>query len=358
MASTDLTLPRGPAWSNHYALAPLTNKQSHADGTLSDDERRWLVARAEGGFGLVMTCATYVSQAGQAWGGQLGISDDEHVPGLRRLAEELRAAGAVSSVQLHHGGRRADAEVSGVPVRAPWDDESTGASALSTDEVQQAVADFTAGAVRAEAAGFDGVELHGAHGYLIGQFLDGRSNHRTDGYGGSLEDRSRFLREVLAGVRGATGPDFQVGLRLTPERMGITLGEFRDVAAQVMASGELDYLDVSMWDVRKAPHESDAFEGRLVDHVVDLPRHGVRLGVPARSTPPPTPPGASSRAPTSRWSAPVRSCTTTSPRSPRPTPASWRPGTRSRASTWPRSRSARRSWTTSRRTGTTSSPEP
>ncbi len=278
-AGTSLSLNHGPQWPNPFALAPLTNKQSHADGTLSDDERRWLVARAEGGFGLVMTCATYVSQAGKAWGGQLGISEDEHVPGLRALAEELRAAGAVSSVQLHHGGRRASAEVSGVPVRAPWDDESTGATALSTDEVQQAVADFTAGAVRAEAAGFDGVELHGAHGYLIGQFLDGRSNQRTDGYGGSLEDRSRFLREVLSGVRGATGPDFQVGLRLTPERMGIALGEFREVAARVMATGELDYLDVSMWDVRKEAHESDAFAGRLIDHVVDLPRHGVRLGV-------------------------------------------------------------------------------
>ena len=273
-----LTFSRGPQWSNPYALAPLTNKQSHADGTLSDDEHRWLVARAEGGFGLVMTCATYVAQEGKAWAGQLGISRDEHVPGLARLAEDLRAAGAASSVQLHHGGRRASAEVSGVGVRAPWDDEKTGATALSTGEVQQAVADFVAGAVRAEAAGFDGVELHGAHGYLIGQFLDGRSNHRTDGYGGSLEDRSRFLREVLDAVRGATGPDFQVGLRLTPERMGIELGEFRTVAAQVMATGQLDYLDVSMWDVAKTP-EDGGFEGLLIDHVTDLPRHGTRLGV-------------------------------------------------------------------------------
>ncbi|GAA0968692.1 NADH-dependent flavin oxidoreductase [Nocardioides aquaticus] len=274
-----LSLPHGPAWPNSYALAPLTNKQSHADGTLAEDEHRWLRARAEGGFGLVMTCAAYVSDAGKAWHGQLGIASDAHLPGLTRLATSLREAGAVSSVQLHHGGRRASSEVSGVPTKAPWDDESTGATALSTAEVHEAVADFVAGAVRAERAGFDGVELHGAHGYLIGQFLDARSNHRQDGYGGSLEDRSRFLREVLEGVRGATGPDFQVGLRLTPERMGIELGEFREVAGSVLASGRLDYLDVSMWDVRKAPHDTERWDGLLVDHVVDLPRHGARLGL-------------------------------------------------------------------------------
>ncbi len=273
-----LTLSRGPRWPNAYALAPLTNKQSEPDGSLSEDEYRWLVARAGGGFGLVMTCAAYVSQAGKAWSGQLGIADDAHLPGLIRLAEGLRAAGTVSSVQLHHGGRRASAEVSGVPTTAPWTDEATGARALSTGEVHQAVHDFALAAARAQAAGFDGVELHGAHGYLIGQFLDGRHNHRDDGYGGSLHDRSRFLREVLDAVRADTGPDFQVGLRLTPERMGIELGEFRTVAGELLATGQLDYLDVSMWDVRKEPH-GDAYDGLLIDHVTDLPRHGARLGV-------------------------------------------------------------------------------
>lgn len=272
------SLLRGPDWSSAFALAALTNKQAEADGSLSQDEYRWLVARARGGFGLVMTCATYVSQAGKAWAGQLGISSEDHLPGLSRLADGIRAAGGVSAVQLHHGGRRASAEVSGVPVRAPWDDEKTGAAALSTAEVRETVSDFVTAARRAEAAGFDGVELHGAHGYLIGQFLDARSNHRDDGYGGSLTDRSRFLREVLGGVREATGPDFQVGLRLTPERMGIELGEFRTVAAQVLESGRLDYLDVSMWDVTKPPHDA-RYEGLLIDHVTDLPRHGARLGV-------------------------------------------------------------------------------
>lgn len=280
-AAAPLELLRGPSWANRLALAPLTNKQSNADGTLGDDERRWLVARAEGGFGLVMTCATYVAPEGQAWEGQLGLSDDRHLPGLTRLADELRAAGAVSSVQLHHGGLRADPAVSGADHVAPWADEAKGVRALTTAEVHAAVEAFVAAAVRAERAGFDGVEVHGAHGYLVGQFLDGRHNHREDGYGGSAADRSRFLLEVLDGIRRSTGPDLQLGLRLSPERFGIELGEAAALATQVMAGGHLDYLDLSLWDARKAPHgqEGDAEDDRLLlDHFAGLPRHGVRLG--------------------------------------------------------------------------------
>jgi len=99
-----ITFTRGPGWRNRLALAPLTNLQSHPDGTLSDDEYRWLVARADGGFGLTMTCAAYVERAGNAWPGQLGVSDDTHLPGLTRLAAGIREAGGVSSIQLHHGG--------------------------------------------------------------------------------------------------------------------------------------------------------------------------------------------------------------------------------------------------------------
>ncbi|QIG43802.1 NADH:flavin oxidoreductase [Nocardioides anomalus] len=272
-----LDLLRGPAWSDRMALAPLTNKQSETDGTLSDDERHWLVARARGGFGMVLSCATYVAPEGQAWDGQLGISDERHRPGLARLAEELRAEGAVSSVQLHHGGLRADAAVSGHRLVAPWTDEAKGVRALSTGEVHAAVDAFVAAAGRAERAGFDGVEVHGAHGYLIGQFLDGRHNHREDGYGGSAEDRSRFLLEVLEGIRQTTGPAFQLGLRLSPERFGIDLGEAADLTATVLAGGHLDYLDLSLWDVRKHPHGRE--DGPLLlEHFADLPRHGVRLG--------------------------------------------------------------------------------
>lgn len=275
--SAPLDLGRGPSWANRLALAPLTNKQSHPDGTLSDDERRWLVARAEGGFGLVMTCATYVADEGKAWAGQLGISADRHVDGLTRLADELRAAGAVSSVQLHHGGLRADPEVSGRPAVAPWDDEAKGARALTTGEVREAVDAFVSAAQRAERGGFDGVQVHGAHGYLVGQFLDGRHNLREDGYGGSAEDRSRFLVEILDGIRQTTGPEFQLGLRLSPERFGIDLAEAKALAGDLMARELVDHLDLSLWDVRKTVHGSDD-TALLHEHFANLPRNGVALG--------------------------------------------------------------------------------
>ncbi len=275
------SLPHGPAWTNRFALAPLTNTQSHDDGTLSDDEHDWLVARGRGGFGLTMTCAAYVAPAGQAWRGQLGIASDAHVPGLTRLARSLRATGTRSSVQLHHGGRRADPALSGAPNQCPWDEPSKHAVAMTTGEVEQAVADFVSAAVRAERAGFDGVQVHGAHGYLVGQFLDARHNQRTDRYGGSFDNRVRVLTEVLDGIRGATGPDFQLGLRLTPEGSGISLPEGRETARQVLASGLLDYLDMSLWDVFMRPRTAD-HEALLIEQFTDLPRHGALLGVAGR----------------------------------------------------------------------------
>lgn len=280
-----LTLTHGPAWANRFALAPLTNTQSHADGTLSDDEHDWLVARGRGGFGLTMTCAAFVTPAGKAWQGQLGISGDEHLPGLTRLADSLRATGTVSSVQLHHGGRRADAAVTGEPLACPWDEPDRGIDALTTGEVEQVIEDFIAGALRAEQAGFDGVELHGAHGYLLCQFLDARRDRRTDRFGGSLDGRVRIFEEVLAGIRAATGPDFQLGLRLTPEGNGITLPDGREIARRLLATETLDYLDMSLWDVFMTPrghYDEPAFadpDRLLIDHFTDLPRHGALLGV-------------------------------------------------------------------------------
>ena len=150
--------------------------------------------------------------------------------------------------------------------------------AMTTAEVEESVADFVAAAVRAETAGFDGVEVHGAHGYLVGQFLDGRHNQRDDRYGGSLDNRARMLMEILEGIRTATGPDFQLGLRLTPEGMGITLPEGREVARRVLASGLLDYLDMSLWDVFMKPR-GDGQAKLLIEHFTDLPRGETRLGV-------------------------------------------------------------------------------
>jgi 2,4-dienoyl-CoA reductase-like NADH-dependent reductase (Old Yellow Enzyme family) len=275
-----LSLTRGPAWRSRLALAPLTNSQSRADGVLSDDEFTWLTKRAQGGFALTMTCAAHVQACGQGFPGQLGVFGDQHLPGLARLAAGIRAAGSVSAVQLHHAGCRSPRDLVGTPV-CPSDNAALGARGLALAEVEQLVEDFVAAAARCERAGFDGVEIHGAHGYILAQFLSADTNRREDRYGGSAANRARIVHEIIAGVRARCRPDFQLGLRLSPERFGVRLADMLELARDVLAGGALDYLDVSLWDVEKAPEE-EAFRagGRsLLSHFAALERGATRLGV-------------------------------------------------------------------------------
>lgn len=273
-----LSFQRGRPMSNRFALAPLTNLQSFPDGVLSDDEFNWLVKRAQGGFGLVMTCAAHVHALGQGFQGQLGVFSERHLEGLTRLAAALRAGGALSSVQLYHGGDRSPADLVGQPVSAS-DDPETGARGLAISEVEAIVDAFAEAAVRCERAGFDGVELHGAHGYIINQFLSPQSNRRTDRYGGAFENRARFLREIIGAIRRRCGPDFQLGLRISPDRFGLGMREARDLAAELFTSGTLDYLDLSLHDVRRPPAEAGWGDRGLMDWFLDLPRGETRLGL-------------------------------------------------------------------------------
>lgn len=277
--SDALSFPRGPAMANRFMLAPLTNWQSNADGTLAEAEYHWLTMRARGGFALTMTCAAHVQRGGQGFPGQLGVWSDAHLSGLQRLASGIHAGGGGSSLQIQHSGRRSDAKLTGEQPVCPWDDAETGARALTTAEVDQLIEDFITAAVRAERAGFHGVELHGAHGYLLAQFLDGELNQRSDQYGGSFDNRCRVLHTIIDGVRARTGPAFQLGLRLSPERFGITMPESLALATQVLADGKLDYLDMSLWDCFKPPIDPAYADRPLIDHFTALPRGGTRLGV-------------------------------------------------------------------------------
>ena len=279
---TDLFAPlafaRGPGMKNRFMLAPLTNCQSHDDGCLSDDEFRWLTLRAEGGFGLTMTCASHVQARGQGFPGQLGVYSERHVEGLTRLAAAIQARDSVAMMQLHHAGMRAPAGLVGETPVCPSDNAETGARALALDEVKTLVDDFVTAAVRAERAGFDGVEIHGAHGYVISQFLSPEINQRTDQYGGTPENRARLLFDIVAGVRASCRGDFLVGVRLSPERFGLRLAEISEVARQLLAGGAIDLLDLSLWDVFKEPEEAD-FKGRsLLSYFTGLARGRVRIG--------------------------------------------------------------------------------
>lgn len=274
-----VTFLRGPAMPNRFMLAPLTNQQSHEDGTLSADEHKWLTMRAHGGFGMTMTAAAHVQEIGRAFPGQLGICRDDQIPALAAMADEIRSTGSLAIVQLHHGGNRVPEALNNMTPVCPSDDPESGARGLTTEEVEQLRDDFIAAAVRAETAGYDGVQLHGAHGYVICQFLSSEINHRIDHYGGSLENRSRLLFEIIAGIREQCRADFHLSVRLSPERFGMVMNEIIEVYSQLVESGDVDFIDMSLWNSFKEPNE-DEHKGRsLMEIFAELPRGDVRLGV-------------------------------------------------------------------------------
>ncbi|MFL2978952.1 MAG: hypothetical protein ACJZ59_07885 [Candidatus Thalassarchaeaceae archaeon] len=198
---------------NCTVLAALTNKQSNKDGTLSDEEIAFLLRRAEGGFGIITTAASHVMENGQGWPGEMGVWGDHQIPGLTRLAAELRNRGALSLVQIFHGGMRAPADLIGtIPISASINHEpKTGnkpAREMTVLEIEETIEAFATAAERCDKAGMDGVEIHGAHGYLIAQFLGTETNRRGDEWGGDLTGRSRFLVRIIQAVRERTSPNF------------------------------------------------------------------------------------------------------------------------------------------------------
>lgn len=244
-----LTLP------GRAALAPLTNTQSHADGTLADAELRWLERRARGGFALIETCATFVSEEGQAWEGQLGAASDAHVPGLTRLAAAVKAHGPVAIVQLHHGGALATLAPERLSTGGP-----EGARAATPADLVRVVDDYVAAALRCQNAGFDGVEVHGANGYLFTQFLAPDDNPRTDAWGGDLTGRARLLRDTVRAVRDATRPGFAVGVRISPvdtwARRGLVLADGVELAKWLAEDG-VDWVHLSLQDAAGPPPHED-----------------------------------------------------------------------------------------------------
>ena len=264
---------------NRFMLAPLTNLQSHEDGVLSDEEFKWLTMRARGGFGLTMTCAAHVQAVGQGFPGQLGIFDNNHIEGLTRLAKEIKKQGSIAICQLHHAGMRSPKDLIGETPVCPSDNEETGARALSYEEVEQLRDDFIAAAMRAQQAGFDGVEIHGAHGYVLCQFFASGINNREDIYGDSLANRYRILFEIIDGVRECCHDNFMLGVRLSPERFGMKLDEVKQMAQRLFNEGKIEFLDMSLWDVFKEPNEEDKQGRTLLSYFTDLDRQNVRLGI-------------------------------------------------------------------------------
>jgi len=262
-----LTLSSGTVLPNRLALAPMTNQQSLADGRLGEDELAFLARRADGGFGVVETCAAYVARDGKAWDGELGVDRDDQLPGLTRLADRIRRGGAVSIVQLFHGGVRAACRLTGEQVwsASTWHEDSPTFEPprpATLADLERVIERFAEAAVRVQRAGFDGVELHAAHGYLLSQFLSRTMNPRGDGWGGDLAGRARLVREVLRATRARTGRGFTIGVRMSFEDYGNAKGMDLDDNLQVarwLAEDGADFIHVSLWDAslmtKKRPDE-------------------------------------------------------------------------------------------------------
>lgn len=202
------------------------------------------------GIGLAIVEATAISPEGRLAATQIGAWSDEHIAGLRQLAAVLSAGGAVPGIQIHHAGRQTKlANTFGEPLVAP-SAVTTGPDmpeALSLEGIKNLVTKYAAAANRAVQAGFKVIELHGAHGYLISQFLSPTSNLRTDAYGGALENRARFALEVVQAVKSSVGDRALVSMRLgvidsAPE--GLSLEEGTEVAVWLEKAG-LDLLHIS-----------------------------------------------------------------------------------------------------------------
>ena len=197
---------------NRIAVPPMVNfGNSGADGIVSEKSLRHYENCARGGSGLVIVEAAAVSPFARLDDSQMGIWSDAQIEGLKKLAAVISGNGAVPVIQLHFAGLNTRAKTA--VFVSPSADEATGAREMTNGEVKEAVELFTAAAGRAKTAGFSGVEIHGAHNYLLARFFDPRSNLRTDEYGGSLENRTRIAGEILAAVKARCGENFIIGIR-------------------------------------------------------------------------------------------------------------------------------------------------
>lgn len=255
---------KGVQLKNRLVMAPMTNFSSNADGTVTDAEVEYYERRSNG-VGMVITACTYVTVNGKGFHGEFGGDRDEMIPSLRRLASAIKAKGAKAILQIFHGGREVPPELvpNGDVVSAsdiPSEGEGKPVPRALTDvEIESIIRDFGEATRRAIEAGYDGVEIHGANGYLIQQFFSPHSNRREDRWGGTLEKRLTFplavVDEVKKVVAAHAKEAFLVGYRFSPEEPetpGITMYETLELI-DVLAEKDLDYLHVSLMDFWSTP---------------------------------------------------------------------------------------------------------
>ena len=243
----------GPLWARNRIVRSATwLGLAGPDGRATDALVERYRELAEGGAGVVITGYAAVSPEGRQRPGMLGAWDDSHVEGLAAVARAIRDGGALAGLQIVHAGGQTRSEWIGgaSPVAPSFIDHPQFPELpreLTAEEIARIVRDFALAARRAREAGFDLVQLHAAHGYLINQFLSPGTNHRTDGYGGALRHRFRFLQQITAAVQGVAGPDFPLGVKLNGADFlpgGLEIDDAARVAEWLAARG-VAFVEVS-----------------------------------------------------------------------------------------------------------------
>jgi 2,4-dienoyl-CoA reductase-like NADH-dependent reductase (Old Yellow Enzyme family) len=247
---------------NRIVMPPMTTRLAEAEGFVTDRTVDYYMARVRGGTGLITVEMASPTKAGRHRRNELGIYDDRFLPGLTRLVHAIHAGGAKASIQLGHGGGHTRTDICGEQPVAPsaiphsvyeFTDETIVPKEMDGEDIAFTVAGFAAAAARAERAGFDCVEIHAAHGYLISQFLNAFENRRTDRYGGSLENRARFGLEVLVAVKAVVR--IPVIYRISVDDYfpdGLTFADGRKVAISAAQAGA-DALHIAAGHYRSLP---------------------------------------------------------------------------------------------------------
>ncbi|CAG7646153.1 NADPH dehydrogenase [Paenibacillus solanacearum] len=233
---------------NRLIMAPLQQYRGTPDGYAGNHHVEHY-GRSAKHVGLVIAESTAVSPNGRLWKNDIGIYTDRHIEPLKRVTDAVHAYRTPIFVQLSHGGRKSSPEVTAAlaaPSAIAYDEHYGTPEALSCEGIQRVIEEYRLAAKRSVQAGFDGIELHAAHGFLIHQFVSPLSNTRTDAYGGSTVNRARFLQETIAAIRGEVGKDYPVIIRISAtdySEGGLTPQEWARVLKPL--EPELDGIHVS-----------------------------------------------------------------------------------------------------------------
>jgi len=279
----------GHELKNRLALAPMTTYSSNDDLTPSNQEIDYIRHRSKE-LGLVISPAISINEQAQAFENQITLKADRFIEPMRPFVKAMQANGGKAIAQLHHGGRMnvpalyddPSMIVSASPVRAPREGFVT-PRAMTVPEIKQTIKDFASATRRAIEAGYDGIELHGANTYLLQQFFSPHTNKRTDAYGGSLENRYRFIKELIEAVHHVIATAKRpviFGYRFSPEELeedGITLEDTEFLIRQLNKT-PLDYLHVSLGHFAQSSIRNDTSNEKLIDRFRALTKEKILIG--------------------------------------------------------------------------------